>query len=94
MVASFGKTVSALFGILFAAIGVINTFWGNDTFYGLFVILLSLAFFPVFEKLSKGRIPEKYQLPFRVLIGLFILWSSLGVGELFDKIRLMTDSFR
>ena len=91
---SFQKISSALFGILFAAIGVINTFWGNDTFYGLFVILLSLAFFPVFGSLSKGRIPEKFHLPMRILLGLFILWSSLGVGELFEKIRLMTDFFR
>jgi hypothetical protein len=27
------------------------------------------------------------------LLGFFILWASLGVGELFDKIELMMASF-
>ena len=25
----------------------------------------------------------------KILLGIFILWASLGVGELFDKIELM-----
>lgn len=52
------SAVSQTFGLLFGVIGLINMGWGNDFFYGL-----------------------------------FILWSSLGVGELFDKIEQVKGSF-
>lgn len=89
-----GKGVASVFGILFAAIGAINVFWGNDPFFGLFVILLSMVFFPFFAGLSKPWLPVRFLLPLRVLLGIFILWSSIGVGELFQKIRMMMESFK
>lgn len=82
-----------LAGLLFSLIGLINTFWGNDSLFGVFIIALSLVFYPPVkawaEKIIRFRIPV-WAL---ILIGLFILWASLGVGELFDKIRLMRQSF-
>ena len=39
------------------------------------------------------KVPEKLQLILKILIGFLIVWSSLGVGELFDKIDLMKKSF-
>ncbi len=84
-----GEIASWLFGIAVMAIGLINTLWGNDPGYGIFIILLSFIYFPpatvFFKKISGIRIP----LIVKILFGVFILWSALGVAELFDKIDLM-----
>ncbi|MBC7850713.1 MAG: hypothetical protein H7Y31_13310 [Chitinophagaceae bacterium] len=85
--------ISCVFGIVFFAIGVINTFWGNDTLFGLFIIALSFAFFPplttLLKKLTRLSIPGFV----KVVLAIFIIWAALGVGELPDKIDLMLASF-
>ncbi len=85
----FGDIISGLFGIVVMTIGIINTFWGNDPGYGIFIILLSFVYFPpanaFLKKISGTSIP----LTVKITLGLFILWSALGVAELFDKIDLM-----
>jgi hypothetical protein len=84
-----GKLVSWAFGIISLAIGFINTFWGNDPFFGIFIMLASLLYFlPVytyFEKLTGIAVPKFT----KILLAIFIVWAALGVGELFDKIDLM-----
>ena len=85
--------LSILFGVLFTAIGLINTFWGNDTFYGLFVIGLSLIFYPLVPEIFSKLTGFEIKAWMKILIGLFIIWSAIGVGELFDKIDLMLASF-
>jgi hypothetical protein len=84
---------SWIIGLVFSAIGVVNLFWGNDPGFGGFILLLSLAFYPPLSAWFTKR--TGFALPWWVkgLAGLFILWSSLGVGELFDKIDLMMHSF-
>jgi hypothetical protein len=83
--------ISWLFGVLFFAIGVINTFWGNDLGFGILIVLLSLAFFPPFT--TKFRQITGFKIPgfVKILLGLFILWASLGGGELFLKIDMMLE---
>src|SRR5688500_2716622 len=85
------NVISWLFGTVFFAIGVVNTFWGNDPGFGVFIILLSFVYFiPVnalLKKIAGFSIPKIGIL--KILLGIFILWASLGVGELFDKIDLM-----
>jgi hypothetical protein len=92
---NIGTLSSWIFGILAAAIGIVNTFWGNDPGFGIFVLLLSLLYFlPVNELLKKTtgfRIPKMGWI--KVGVGVFIIWASLGVGELFDKIDLMLAGF-
>ncbi len=87
--AIFVQVIHYLLAILFSLIGLINSLWGNDPFYGVFVILLSLPFYPVFS--------ERFVKPIRtwhlIILGGFILWTALGVAELFDKIALMIRSF-
>lgn len=87
--------ISWIFGILFFAIGIVNTFWGNDSAFGVFILLLSFVYFlPVNETLKKWtgfHIPKFWIL--KILLGLFILWAALGVGELFDKIEMMVNNF-
>lgn len=81
--------VSWIFGILVFSIGVVNTFWGNDAVFGIMIILLSFVFFPpvnsIFTKLTGFAIPRIVKM----ILGLFILWAALGVGDLFPKIGLM-----
>ena len=78
-----------LFGLLALAIGIVNTFWGNDPGFGVFIILLSFVFFPPVNALLKERTGFSIPRIAKWLLGFFILWASLGVGELFDKIDLM-----
>ncbi|MBC6608432.1 hypothetical protein H8B13_16520 [Hymenobacter sp. BT188] len=82
-----------LFGLLALAIGIVNTFWGNDPGFGLFIIALSLAFFPPVNAFIKAKAGFAIPRIVKWLLGFFILWASLGVGELFDKIDLMMASF-
>ena len=87
--------ISWLFGLLFFAIGIVNTFWGNDPGFGIFIVLLSLLYFlPVNDMLRKitgFTIPKMWLV--KILVGMFIIWAAMGVGELFDKIEMMTNSF-
>jgi hypothetical protein len=88
-----GNTTSWLFGIVAMVIGLINTFWGNDPGYGVFIILLSFVYFPPATDLLKKKIGISIPLVVKIVLGLFILWSALGVAELFDKIDLMMQDF-
>lgn len=80
--------------LIFASIGVINLFWGNDPEFGVFIIILSFTYIPqvglLFHKITGLRI----HWIVKVLTGLFVLWAALGVGELFDKIDLMLTDFK
>ena len=87
--AIFIQVIRYLFATLFSTIGLINSFWGNDPFYGVFVIVLSLPFYPVFSE----RFLQKIRTWHLIILGGFILWTALGVAELLDKIALMIQSF-
>jgi len=88
--------ISWLFGIVVVAIGLVNLFWGNDPGFGVFLLLLSLVYFlpvnAILRKLTGFTIPKLGIV--KIILGIFILWASLGVGELFDKIELMMNGFR
>ena len=96
-----GKTTAAdiiswSFGIVVVAIGTVNVFWGNDKGFGIFLLLLSFIYFlpvnSILRKLAGFSIPKMGVI--KILLGIFILWASLGVGELFDKIDLMMHDLR
>ena len=78
-----------LFGIAVLAAGFINIFWGNDQGFGLFLVLLSLVYFPPVNVILDQKLGFAIPLIVKILLGLFIVWASLGVGELFNKIDLM-----
>lgn len=88
--------ISWIFGVVFFAIGVVNTFWGNDREFGVFIILLSFIYFlpvnDILKKMTGFTIPKMGIV--KIVLGIFILWASLGVGELFDKIELMKMDLR
>ena len=80
---------SWLFGIAVFAIGLVNVFWGNDFGFGVFIILLSLVYFPPLNTMFKIKTGLSIPVIVKILLGIFILWAALGVGELFGKIDLM-----
>src|SRR5690606_7124706 len=86
-----GKIISWLFGLAVLAAGIINSFSGNDIGFGIFLVLLSFIYFlpvnEIFRKLFGVSIPKLLLL--KILLGVFIIWAALGVGELFDKIEMM-----
>lgn len=88
--------ISYGFGVLAFAIGVVNTFWGQPVGFGIFIIILSISFFLPINTILKRIVG--FNIPriglFRVLLALFILWASLGVGELFNKIANMIQYFQ
>jgi hypothetical protein len=85
--------LSWLFAVLFSVIGLINCFFGNDPEFGIFILLLSVVFYPPLQELFQKK--TRWSIPSIVLIvlGVFIFWASLGVGELLAKIQLMFQSF-
>ena len=86
---NIGQLLGWIAAIIFLAIGIVNSFWGNDPFFGVFIILLSGFFFPpVGDLLAKWT---GLSLPWwlKLLLAIFILWASVGVGELFDKVDMM-----
>ena len=90
----FWNIISWIFGVIFFAIGIVNTFWGNDTGFGIFIMLLSLIYFLPANPILRKRIGFSIPVVVKILLGIFILWAALGVGELFDKIDLMLNSFQ
>lgn len=78
-----------LFAVLFSAIGLVNCFVGKDPEFGVFILLSSLFFYPPFQQLLQKK--TTWTIPSLVLLvlGLFIVWSSLGVGELLNKFNFL-----
>jgi len=92
---SFGNVVSTVFGLSAFSIGMVNIFWGNDSEFGIFIVLLSLVYFIPVDRYIKEKLGltiPKFGL-LKVLLALLILWASLGVGELANKLTLMLNSF-
>ena len=84
-----GTIISWLFALVVIALGVLNMFWGNDFYFGVFLLALSLVFMPPVTALIQQRTGFRIPLLLKVAIGAFIIWAAFGVGELFDKIDLM-----
>ena len=91
---TLGDIAGICFGVISIGLGLINLGWGNDPVFGAFIIIVSLVYFPqvrtIIRRLTGITIPEFV----KIIIGVFILWATLGVGELFDKIQLMLKDFR
>ncbi len=88
-----GAVAGLIFGIVVVAIGLINLFWGNDAGFGLFLLLLSTVYFPAFNVYLHRWTGFSIHWAIKIVLGLFVLWAALGVGELFGKIDLMLQHF-
>lgn len=80
-------------GILFSAIGIVNICWGNDAVFGIFLFALSLVYYPPLHALFRKLTGYQVHPVIKIALAVFMIWASVGVGELFDKIDLMLQSF-
>jgi hypothetical protein len=78
-----------LVAVLFSAIGLVNCFVGNDPEFGVFILLLSLLFYPPLRLVFQQKTGWTISTFVLILLGLFVFWSSLGVGELLEKIYIL-----
>lgn len=85
----FFKASGWFFGVIFIFIGLINIFWGNDPAFGAGIAVFSFLFLPPVNKMIKEKTGFRIHIVIKLVLGLFILWAALGVGELFDKTEMM-----
>lgn len=81
--------ISWLFGALVVAIGLVNTFYGNDPFFGIFLALLAFVYFPPIDTLIKDYTGLTIPRLVKIGLGVFIIWAAVGVGELFEKVDMI-----
>ncbi|MGZ8516735.1 MAG: hypothetical protein ACXWWD_05265 [Chitinophagaceae bacterium] len=46
------------------------------------------------SRMIKNRIRFSVSPLLKIIIGVFIIWAAMGVGELFDKIDIMLADFK
>lgn len=85
--------LSTSFGILLVFIGFVNSFWGNDPYLGFCIVLLSFFYLLPAANLLNRRLGATSGRVAKLLVGILVIWASLGVGELEDKLDLMFSSF-
>ena len=85
----FELIISWTFALVVFAVGLINLLWGNDGFFGVFLMLLSFVYMPPVDDFTRNRFGFSTPLVAKIVLAIFIIWASLGVGELFYKIDLM-----
>lgn len=84
---------SCVAGLALLVIGFVNTFWGNDPFFGLMIVFASgLYLWPVLVA-GAHHLQSKRVVIAKFILFFVLLWASLGVGELGDKVDLMQSSF-
>lgn len=93
MIKNIKKPLIVSFGVLFSFIGFANTFWGNDPYYGLAILLISVLFYIPLIDSFRNNLSSKVKTLILFFLGFFVLWSSAGVGELSDKIKIMIENF-
>ena len=87
------KIASIMFGLLFTCIGFSNAYWGNDPYFGLIIIGLSFFYYLPVVDIIRGLFSARFFFILKIVIGFLILWASMGVGELADKVTMMLNSF-
>ncbi len=83
---NFWFVVNWLFGILVFIDGLLNLFRGNDFGFGVFLIILSLVYFPFAYNYINSLVHEKFNFSInylmKITLGIFIIWATLAVGAL------------
>ncbi len=75
--------ISWIFGVIFFVTGILNAFLVHLV-PGVFYLLLSFIYLPPANAILKKRFG--FSIPFvaKIILGLFILWGTLAVGELVE----------
>ena len=77
------NVISWIFIIIFFTLGILNLIFVHHV-PGLIYFLLSLVFLPVVNTFLKKRFGFTMPLWTKILVGLIIIWATLGVGDLME----------
>lgn len=87
--AILGDIIGWGFGFCVMAAGILNMFWGNDPGFGVFLFILAFAFLPPVNDVVRKIFGFSIPIVLKIILGIFIIWAVLGVGELSAKLNLM-----
>ncbi len=73
------------FGIAFVVIGVLNVLLVHPV-PGAFYLLLSLIYLPPVDTRLRSRFGLSIPLAVKVILGLVVLWGTLAMSELAEKV--------
>ena len=77
--------LSSIFGILVVILGILYLMVVH--FVPAFIcFLLALVYFPPADALFQKRLGMRVPIVLKILIGLFIIWFTLGISDLGDMI--------
>ncbi len=83
---NFWFVVNWIFGILVFIDGLLNLFRGNDFGLGVFLIILSLLYFPLTNRYINSLVNKRFNSSInyllKIVLGIFIIWATLAVGAL------------
>lgn len=82
-----GRVLCWLFGIVFIIIAALNVVLVHPV-PGIFYFVLSLAYFPLADRLTKRRLGFTIPIVAKIIIALVILWGTLAVGDLAEILGL------
>ncbi|MGW8123228.1 hypothetical protein ACV07N_11265 [Roseivirga echinicomitans] len=70
------------FGTIVIALGLMNISRGNDFGFGVFLIILSLIYFPPSSKLLTKKLGISIHYLVKIGLAIFIIWAILAVGAI------------
>ena len=74
-----------IFGLIVFAIGVLNMILVHPV-PGLIYILLSFVYFPSVNNVLRKRVGFTIPPLVKIILGIFIIWFTLGISDLGDMI--------
>ena len=77
--------VNWIFGIIVFAIGALNLILVHPV-PGIVFMLLSLVYFPPVNEVFQKKFGFAIPLVFKIILGIIIIWFTLGVSDLGDMI--------
>jgi hypothetical protein len=77
--------ISWAFGVIFAVLGVLNLFLVHPV-PGVFYLLVSLVYLPPMGAVLHRRFGFALPIAVKIVLGLAILWATLAMGELVDRV--------
>ncbi|WP_225986388.1 hypothetical protein [Rufibacter sp. LB8] len=79
------NSISWVFGLLLLTVGVLNVMWVHPV-PGIMYFLLALLYFPPLTDLLKDKTGISVPGILKVLLGIVLVFFSLGVSDLGDMI--------
>ena len=75
--------ISWIFVVIFFTLGILNLIFVHDV-PGIIYILLSLVYLPSINTFLNTRLGFTIPLWTKILVGIIIIWATLGVGDLME----------